>query len=192
VKYLSLTILSMSLLVACKSTEPAKVVEETTNEITLEEFCKSNECRKNKHVKFKTDNGVIDQVLPLYWPVAQKNKISILPGDKLFIEAEVINGNSLGNFKLVDEIKNPDKTIQFSFTQMDSSVGMMLSVKNPFSFNIKYHLNMIDFSGNPHKTSSCPVRAKISVFESWPHPIPELILTDMHFLQESDVMTCIY
>lgn len=191
-KYLSLAILSMSLLVACKSTEPVKVVEEATNEVTLEEFCKSNECRKNKHVKFKTDNGVIDQVLPLYWPATQKNKISILPGDKLLIEAEVINGNSLGNFKLVNEIKNPDKTLQFSFTQRDSSIGMMLSVKNPFSFNIKYHLNMIDFSGKPHQTSSCPVRAEISVFESWPHPIPELILTDMHFLQENDVITCIY
>lgn len=191
-KYLSFALLSMSLLIGCQSTNEAFTPTVQTNEIPLEEFCKKNDCRKNTHVKFKTDNGMIDQVLPLYWPAAQSNKISILPGDKLFIEAEVLNGNLLGNFKLVNEIKNPNKTIQFSFTQMDSSVGMMLSVKNPFSSSIKYHLNMIDFSGKLHQTSSCPVKAKISVFESWPHPIPELILTDMRFLKDSDEMTCIY
>ena len=194
-KYLKILLASIFLLLGCKSTTKQTVTNnavDSQKEITLEAFCKTNPCRQNKHIKFNTDNGIVEQVLPLYWPAAQGNKISILPGDELFIEAELLDGGGIGNFKQVSKIVNPKKTIKFSFTQMDSSVGMMLSVKNPFPFHIKYHINMIDFSGKPHQTSSCPVRANISVFESWPHPVPELMLTDMHKQKDGDSMACVY
>lgn len=184
-------VLSFLILTGCKSTveNESNAIAEQTN-ITIEEYCASNVCRENHRVKFKTDNGEIDQVLPLYWPAAQTHKISILPGDKLFIEADESDGK-LFNFRQVSKIENEAKTLIFSFTQMDSSLGMMLSVKNPFKKNIKYHLNMIDFSGKPHETSSCPVMAGLSVFESWGHPIPELILTDMHFANNNKNV-CVY
>lgn len=202
-KYSTLLLTSLMLLLGCQSTEAPKaqapLVEQKETkepieqiEVTLEEFCKTNQCRENRRVQFNTDHGPIDQILPLYWPAAMGDKLSILPGDVLLIEAEVIDGQRIGNFKLVAENVNPDKTIRFSFTQMDSSTGMMLSVKNPFPFNIKYHLNMIDFKGKPHQTSSCPVRQNLSVYESWPHPIPELILTDMRILKDGDNLRCIY
>lgn len=194
-KYSMILLVSAFWLIGCQSTMkesvPEKVVSANEKK-SLDEYCKLNPCRENKHVKFKTDNGLVDEVLPLYWPAAQGNQISILPGDELLIEAEVIEGNLLGNFKQVTEMQNPEKTIRFSFTQMGSGIGMMLSVKNPFPFNIKYHLNMIDFSGKPHETSSCPVRAKISVYESWPHPIPELMLTNMRIQKDNDSMSCVY
>ena len=191
-KYISFAILSISLLVGCQSTQRVNPEVESVKEITLEEFCLSNNCRKNTRITFRTDNGEVDETLPLYWPAARNNMISILPGDVLLIEAEVIDGKFIGNFKLVDEISNPNKTIKFSFTQMDSSLGMMLSVKNPFPYPIKYHLNMVDFSHNKHQTSSCPVGPKMSVFESWSHPIPELILTDMHRQEKDAGKACIY
>jgi hypothetical protein len=195
VKHSMILLVTAFFLISCQSTTKAAPLEKVVNsseDVSLEEFCKLNACRQNKHVKFNTDNGLIDEMLPLYWPAAQGNQISILPGDELLIEAEVLEGNRLGNFKQVAEIQNPEKTIRFSFTQMGSGVGMMLSVDNPFAFNIKYHLNMIDFSGKPHQTSSCPVRANISVYESWPHPIPELMLTNMHIQKDSDSMSCVY
>lgn len=214
-KYIGFTLVTLIFLSACKSTEKVAQVSThsltsnaqssntqtqhsnstenaTDGDITLEEFCKTNPCRKNRHVKLNTPNGQIDQVLPLYWPVAFYDRISILPGDELLIEADVLDGNRIGNFKLVTENKNPNKTIRIAFTQMDSNHGMMLSVKNPFSSTIKYHLNMVDFSSQPHQTSSCPVRARRSVYESWPHPIPELILSDMRFIDDSEEGRCIY
>ena len=185
-------------LFSCQSTtveqskDDAELVSTSEGEsFTMENLCKVAKCRENRSLKFRTDSGIFEQTLPLYWPAAYKNKISLLPGDVLFIEAEETD-DGLGNFKLVDKIVNPEKTIEFSFTQMDEKLDMMLSVKNPFSKDIKYHLDMIDFSGKPHKTSSCPVRANISVYEHWPHVIPELILTDMHFLEPNDVMSCVY
>jgi hypothetical protein len=195
VKYSMILLVSALFIFGCQSTEketPPKKVVIANEKISLDEYCKLNVCRKNKHVKFKTDNGLIDETLPLYWPAAQGNQISILPGDELLIEAEVLEGDLIGNFKQVTEIQHPEKTIKFSLTQMDSSTGMMLFVKNPFPFNIKYHLNMIDFSGNPHQTSSCPVISQMSVYESWPHPIPELMLTNMHIQKDGDSMLCAY
>ncbi len=160
------------------------------NDISLETFCLTNPCRKNIKITLRHDKGEMNETLPLYWPAALKSRISLLPGDKLFIEATV-QSDEIGDFKQVQEITNKDITLIFSFTQMDSDNGMMLSVKNPFSKSIKYHLNMIDFAGNPHNTSSCPVMANLSVFESWGHPIPELVLTEMHFVDSKDSV-CIY
>lgn len=214
-KHIGFTLLILFLLSACNSTEkvalvsthspindtqisntkaqPSRTTENATDgDITLEEYCKTAPCRINKHVKLNTPNGLIDQVLPMYWPAAFYDRISILPGDELLIEAEVLDGNRIGNFRLVSENKNPSKTIRIAFTQMDSNHGMMLSVKNPFSSTIKYHLKMMDFSSQPHQTSSCPVRARGSVYESWPHPIPELILSDMRFIDDSEEGLCIY
>lgn len=188
--------LAVTLFVAgCQSTGKDSAAEVPVNldeEISLEQFCQNNPCRENILVTFRTENDVVDELLPLYWPAAQGDAISILPGEELLIEADLLEGDRLGNFRQVTAMQNPEKTIRFSFTQMDTSVGMMLSVQNPFSFPIKYNLDMIDFEGNPHQTSSCPVGGNMSVYEMWPHPIPELILSNMRVLAESAKSVCIY
>jgi len=195
-------ILSVVFLAGCQSTKSQRNIApqdnakktasdpQSTQNISLDEYCLDNPCRKNKHVNFRTANGDFDQVLEVYWPAAQGDRISILPGDELFIEADEVDGKLI-NFRQVDAIVNQNVTLTFSLSQMSTGLGMMLSVSNPFAKNIKYHLNIIDFSGRPHQTSSCPVRAGLSVFESWGHPIPELILSDMHFV-EQDAASCIY
>jgi len=114
---------------------------------------------------------------------------SILPGTKIFAEAKIAGDGSIDLVK-VSLIKNPDITLTFNLTKMDS--GMMLSVKNPLDKTIKYHLNMIDFNGKAHNTSSCPVRAGLSVFETWPHAIPEIIVTNIHLALKGEKGMCIY
>ncbi len=115
--------------------------------------------------------------------------ISILPGSKIFAEATINQDGSVELTK-VDEIKNPEVTITFNLTEMKS--GMMLSVKNPLDKTIKYHLNMIDYKGKSHNTSSCPVRAGLSVFESWPHSIPEILVSNTHVASKDEEGLCVY
>ncbi len=69
---------------------------------------------------------------------------------------------------------------------------MMLLVKNPLDKTIKYHLNMIDDKGKSFQTSSCPVRAGLSVFESWPHYIPEIRVSNIHVASKKEQGICIY
>jgi len=90
----------------------------------------------------------------------------------------------------VDAIMNPEKTVTFEFSETEN--GTMLSVKNPFDQPIKYHINMVDYSGNFHKTSSCPVMAGGGAFESWPHPIPQLVVSNFRFLSDGQGFSCIY
>jgi hypothetical protein len=157
----------------------------------LIELCKVADCRENRHAKMRVPNGVFEKTIQLYWPIAYKNRISLIPGDVVFIEAEE-TATGLGNFKLVEEVVNSEKTIEFSFTQIDNKIDMVLVVKNPFPKDIKYHLKTMDFKGNIEKVSSCPVKSNSSASEQWPYVVLDLILTDMHFLEPNDVMSCVY
>lgn len=114
---------------------------------------------------------------------------SIVPGAPIYAEATIRSDGSITLVKVL-EIVDPARTITFSFTQ--SERGTMLAVRNPLGVTIKYHLNMIDFQGKPHRTSSCPVRAGLSVFESWPHPIPEIRVSNAHVASRTEEGLCIY
>lgn len=136
-------------------------------------------------------NGIFEKTIQLYWPIAHKNRISLIPGDIVFIEAEETD-TGLGNFKLVEKVVNPEKTMEFSFTQIDNKIDTMLVVNNPFPKDIKYHLKTMDFKGNIGKVNSCPVKANSSVRQQWAHIVLDVVLTDMHFLEPNDVMSCVY
>jgi hypothetical protein len=154
-------------------------------------ICKVADCRENKYVKMRIPDGFFEKTIELYWPIAYKNRISLIPGDVVFIEVEETD-TGLGNFKLVEEVVNPEITIEFSFTQIDNKIDTVLVVKNPFPKNIKYHLKTMDFKGNIDEVSSCPVKANSSVSEQWDYVVLDLILTEMHFLEPNDAMPCVY
>lgn len=176
---------------AATTTSLASAQEEDSQGMSLEEFCSTSDCRKNQQIKFLTDGEPVDVVLDLYWPVVQGEEISLLPGDKVFIEAEIVDG-VFTNLKQVEAVTNKEKTIIFDFSQMEGKVDMMLSVKNPFSETMKFHLDMIDFEGNPHQTSSCPVFPGAGAYEHWPHAIPEIIVSNIRVIESSDTVSCIY
>jgi hypothetical protein len=154
-------------------------------------ICKVADCRENKYVKMRIPDGIFEKTIELYWPIVYKNRISLIPSDKVFIEAEETN-TGLVNFKLVEKVVNPEKTIEFSFTQIVNKIDMVLVVKNPFPKDIKYHLKAMNFRGNIDKVSSCPVKAKSYVSQQWEYVVLDLIITDMHFLEPNDVKSCVY
>jgi hypothetical protein len=185
-------------LVACQSTQVQKPSEHSVAPegeiLSLDEVCMSHPCRKDVHLSFRTDGEPVNQTIPLYWPRVFNGVISVLPGESFFIEAELIDGK-LTNLGEVQENKNPEKTIVIKMSQMDGSIGMMLSLSNPFEgVALKFNMDMIDFSGKPHQTSSCPVMPNASIFESWPHPIPELIIKNPKAIPvaEMESMACVY
>ncbi len=156
---------------------------------SLEDFCSANPCRKDLTIRLRTESKDLNIPVPLYWPAVQGEQLSILPGEKLYIEAQV-DGRSLTNLNQVDSITNPENTLVFEFTQMDKETGMMLTVKNPFTARLKYHINMVDFAHKPYQTSSCAVMAGGSVSEMWSHPITELLISDFHFPENP--VGCVY
>ena len=159
--------------------------------ISFAEYCASNPCRKNVDITLRTEKQDFHQTLELYWPVVQKDRISLLPGETVYVEADLVDGKAV-NLKSVSSIEKPESTLTFTFEQEDDDIGMVLSVKNPFSANLKYHLDMIDFQGIPHHTSSCPAIATGGAYEMWPHPIPEIVVSDIHVVTEKEGFGCVY
>ncbi|MGH8104749.1 MAG: hypothetical protein ACREO2_00360, partial [Arenimonas sp.] len=104
-----------------------------------------------------------------------------------------VSGDTLINFKVVKEVVDPKKTIVVSFTQEDDG-GMMLSVSNPFERTLKFNMAIMPIDKEAlYKTSSCPILAGGRVFEMWPEPIFQILLTNPKLLDDKDqTMVCIY
>ena len=110
--------------------------------------------------------------------VTDKGAIVIFPGEQFVIAFEIENG------KIVNAQPSPaggsiSDAVEVSFKQSDS--GMMLTVANHLPKTVKYDATMKAPDDRMVYTSSCPVDADLSNFESWPHPIKFLELSNFRF-----------
>jgi hypothetical protein len=110
--------------------------------------------------------------------VTDKGAIVIFPGESFVIAFEIESGKIVGALPrpVGDQAAN---TIEVSFKEIDS--GMMLSLQNHLPSTVKYDAVMKAPDGRMVYTSSCPVRAGLSSFEGWPHPIKFLELSNFRF-----------
>ncbi len=137
-------------------------------------------CRDPMTVRLVTGSGethetTFDQPLPI---VIKGKAVTIFPGEEIFVEAEVVGGR-LVNLQAVEAVRSPVRTLTLNLAQQDDG-GMLFTAINPFPTLLKYHLQMmLPTSDALKKTSSCPVMPDGGfVFEHWPHPIFQLVLTD--------------
>jgi len=105
--------------------------------------------------------------------------IQIFPGEKLFVEADVIN-NKLTNFQVVKEIRDKNKTLEIDFQQTSKGKiheQMILTIDNPFDREL-YYKAMMNLMKNKKwvNTSVYPVLAKLKSIEMWPDLITSLAL----------------
>lgn len=108
----------------------------------------------------------------------------------LFVKDNFGVNLKLDGDKVTEVIYQPDiakADVSFHFTQekMDDGFMMMLTIKN----NTKHRLYMNALMTVPgqtgiKQTSILPVEAGLSNFESWPHPIVQLVLRDLRFTKE--------
>ena len=111
----------------------------------------------------------------------KENVLQIYPGEKLFIEVET-KKKEITSMKVVKENLNPEKTIEIEFTQNTKdrkSESMILKIVNPFKKDLKYKAMMFIVGHDKWiNTNVLPVRAKLSVYESWSDVIITLVLSD--------------
>jgi len=162
--------------------------------MSLEEYCKFNPCRKNLKMTLKQKDGsLFERTFTILPPVVQPTLISIFAGETLYIEAtEGEEGPT--DFVQVKTIRNPERTLVFKFEQqkdVGDGKSMLLTVKNPFSKTLRYKLGMMPLDMEKLvKTSSCPVAGGQSVFESWPYPIFQIVIGKIHFQKKDDDGSC--
>lgn len=107
-----------------------------------------------------------------------KGAVVIYPGEHFMIAFEIEDG------KIVNAVPKPlggnlSNAVEVSFETFDS--GMMLTLENRLPGEIKYDASMKAPDDRLVYTSTCPVRAGLSAFESWPHPIKFLELSNFRY-----------
>lgn len=107
-----------------------------------------------------------------------KGAVGIYPGEHFMIAFEIEDG------KIVNAVPKPlggnlSNAVEVSFETFDS--GMMLTLENRLPGEIKYDASMKAPDDRLVYTSTCPVRAGLSAFESWSHPIEFLELSNFRY-----------
>ncbi len=115
-----------------------------------------------------------------------RGEFAIFPDNLLVIGANESEGE-LSKFSTKAKIS--ENTLTFELSAIGSS-RMMMSVKNNFKVIVKYDLEMVDYRGNLHYTSSCPVKPGMGVYESWPHDIPELRVKNIRVIKDKNKLNC--
>jgi hypothetical protein len=107
------------------------------------------------------------------------NTVQLYPGETVFIEIEQSDG-VIKSLKAVKEISDASKTVTINFAQaVNKNIHeqMMLTVKNPFKFNLVYEASI--FLYNQKKwvsTSIIPVESGLLGIETWPDIIISIAL----------------
>ena len=128
--------------------------------------------------------------MELAQPIVQGDLVSIFPGETVYLAFDP-GPKCPENLRSVEFAGISAYTITFKFTQepkLVDGVGMMLFVHNLSKRYIKYDLGMqlID-SEDLFKTSSCPLMPEMITYESWPHPVFQLVMTNFRWVDESNL-----
>lgn len=111
-------------------------------------------------------------------PFVHDGDVYLFKGDEFGLTLD-IQTNSVRTVKYQPDLKKADVTLKFTQeVQPDGSAMMMLHIHN----NTKRTLDMDALMTVPDKkgiakTSILPVQPGLSGFESWPHPIVQLVLS---------------
>jgi hypothetical protein len=152
--------------------------------ITLGAFAQGNDKPSREALKLKlsvndTDFYAADIKQSDY--VLKNNTIQIYPGEKIFIEMDVVN-KEIKSLKSVKENINLEKTVTITFSQVSEDrkhQQMILNIQNPFAFNLNYSAAMFLMKQKRWvKTDVLPVRAKIGSYETWSDIIVTMALSD--------------
>lgn len=158
--------------------------------LTLEQYCETNTCREDVEILVATAEGEYTLTQLQYWPVVYKGDIIVLPGERLYIEADIDEENNITNLRSVEENENPERTFELFFAQIRGSYGMFFSVRNPLENPVHFDFELTDVEGNEFRVGSCPVRSNRSFLERWPEPAKQITLSNPRILEPTADIIC--
>ena len=113
-------------------------------------------------------------------PFVYGGDVYLFKGDEFGLNID-IQDNSIRTVKYQPDMNKADVTLKFTQkVQIDGAAMMMLHIHN----NTKHTVNVDALMTVPEKkgigkTSIFPVQPGLSGFESWPHPIVQLVLRNI-------------
>jgi hypothetical protein len=159
-------------------------------------MCPAGDCRRDIEIELKKKDGSIyKNKFSLFPPPVQGGQmLTILPGEKLYIEADFA-GEKASLIKSISKMREPSKTLTLYFEQtadVGDGTHMLLTINNPFKKTLKYHARMMTLDEKVTPTSSCPIKPGLTNYEHWQHPIFQLVITDFRFIKDDESLKCEY
>ncbi|WP_194755858.1 hypothetical protein [Aliidiomarina indica] len=176
--------------VAYDGVSQVEALLEFRDQNALEELCWDLPCREDFDLLVRFEDGTLDTRLPLYWPQIQKETVSVMPNETLYVEL-VESGDFLvpiAVHKQQDEYKS---YMRVRMSQGESGTGTMITLSNPFEQTLKIHAHVVDASGQVFPIRSCSVVPSSSSYNSMPHPITEYFITHIRLLPMNAIF-CAY
>src|SRR5262245_17003695 len=114
-------------------------------------------------------------------PYFAESTVFLFAGDHVGINVTV-DGDEISAVSYQKDVANADVTFKLTQQKLRGKPAMMLVVQN----KLKHPLSLDAFMTVPgrqgiYKTNILPVRAGLSNYESWPHPIVQLALKNFRF-----------
>jgi len=171
----------------------------------LAEACARSTCRtESRELRLKATVGGEWGVKTQLYPYADNGQIVLYPGETIEVEfaadgkamdkprflrvVEPGAGQSAANTKSADAA-----TMRFEFKQTDNKPDMTLIINSALGFLIKYDAYMFVPTKDGMRsiyTSSCPIIRRGSAYETWPHEIAMIVLSNFRVVSDRDGVTC--
>ena len=187
--------LLLLLLGACRSAAPPAAAAPSpaaqAARPSFEQLCATQPCRPAGRVNLWVEGREISREAPPS-PYVYRDAVYVFAGDDFSVTGD-IEGDRLVHVRRVEAGEKPALELHVKFEQRraeDGTAPMMLTLQSGLPRSLKYRAFMVPVSGDGSlndfvPTSSCPVRAGLMTFESWPHPIDTLVLGELHFVDDA-------
>ena len=119
-------------------------------------------------------------------PYVYQNDVYLMKGDSFGIDLQITNG-VIGAISYQPDTNKASVTLRFTQEiENDGDAMMMLVIKNQTDLKL-YTDALITVPGRkkPGKTSILPVGPHLVGYESWPHPIVQLVLRNIRLQEKS-------
>jgi hypothetical protein len=113
-------------------------------------------------------------------PYVHNDWVYLFKGDEFGLTLDILN-QSVRSVKYQKDVKKADVTFKFTqVVQPDGTGTMMLRIHNNTKHTLKFDALMTVPGGKEiAETSILPVRAGPGDYETWPHPIVQLVLRNI-------------
>ncbi|MES2820882.1 MAG: hypothetical protein V4812_18060 [Pseudomonadota bacterium] len=156
---------------------------------TLDEVCDMTTCRPEISISVRISKDQASEINLLKAPYYFQNTANVVSGETIFLEAIVVAGK-IENLKYIKSNINPDKTIVMTLAAIEddpSKISTVLKISNPLNEALTYKAMLHSASANEfQKTTTCPVTAKGSSYESWAFPVFQMALMNFKLVSEAE------
>lgn len=155
----------------------------------IEAFCAKTHCRPARTVRLRLEDGSsFEKDVPRLPIVLPNGWITLFAGEQVHIELTA-DRDALAA-RAVPKVVSPKSTVSFRLTQTDGA-GMRLAVSHNLPASLKFSLGMMLPSGGDLRGApSCAVGAGVVSYETFPHPVFQLVIVNLRFLPEGAALSC--